>query len=135
MPPFNANMSAVSARHLIAQLADDLSWLEEHGRRGAGQNASAAELRLAAALVRNCIGPYLDGQPPLPLHVAVVGGAGAGMIVARPPDTGRRGAPSDRSAISQDSGAGCWHGCRCYNVRGILRFEPNCAVHPFFSMS
>ena len=37
-----------------------------------------AQLRLAAALVRNVIGPFLDGQPPTPLHVAVVGGAGAG---------------------------------------------------------
>jgi len=33
---------------------------------------------LAAALVRNGVGPYLDGQPPTPLHLAVVGGAGAG---------------------------------------------------------
>jgi hypothetical protein len=71
-------MTAPSSRTLIAQLADDLGWLEEHGRRATGQNASSAELRLAAALVRNCIGPFLDGQAPLPLHVAVVGGAGAG---------------------------------------------------------
>ena len=28
--------------------------------------------------MRNCIGPYLDRQPAAPLHVAVVGGAGAG---------------------------------------------------------
>jgi hypothetical protein len=74
----NPSVTAPSSRPLIAQLADDLSWLEQHGRRGAGQNPSAAELRLAAALVRNCIGPFLDGQAPLPLHVAVVGGAGAG---------------------------------------------------------
>src|SRR6202030_4727411 len=40
--------------------------------------AQAGELRLAAALLRNCIGPFLDGQAPAPLHVAVVGGAGAG---------------------------------------------------------
>src|SRR5262249_11972655 len=38
----------------------------------------AGQLRLAAALVRNTLGPFLDGQPPTPLHVAVVGGAGAG---------------------------------------------------------
>src|SRR5207302_6864419 len=36
------------------------------------------ELRLAAALIRNVVGPYLDGQQATPLHVAVVGGAGAG---------------------------------------------------------
>ena len=28
--------------------------------------------------MRNCIGPLLDDQPPVPLHVVVVGGAGAG---------------------------------------------------------
>jgi hypothetical protein len=63
---------------LMNQLAEDLGWLEEHCRRQPEQAVRAAELRLAAALVRNCIGPFLAGQPPLPLHVAVVGGAGAG---------------------------------------------------------
>jgi hypothetical protein len=33
---------------------------------------------LAESLVRNAIGPYLDHQSSEPLHVAVVGGAGAG---------------------------------------------------------
>src|SRR2546425_1172650 len=42
------------------------------------QAAPLGELHLAAALVRNCIGPFLDGQPASPLHLAVVGGAGAG---------------------------------------------------------
>ena len=28
--------------------------------------------------MRNAVGPDLDGQPPAPLHVAVVGGAGSG---------------------------------------------------------
>src|SRR5262249_41016460 len=40
--------------------------------------ALAGQLRLAAALVRNCIGPFLGEQTSLPLHVVVVGGAGAG---------------------------------------------------------
>ena len=71
-------METPGARALIAQLADDLGWLEEHCRRQPEQSAQAAELRLAGALVRNCIGPFLDGQPPRPLHLAVVGGAGAG---------------------------------------------------------
>jgi hypothetical protein len=35
-------------------------------------------LRLASALVRNTIGPYLERQPPTPLHIVVVGGAGSG---------------------------------------------------------
>jgi hypothetical protein len=71
-------MENLAARTLTSQLADDLAWLEDHCRRQPAQANHAGQLRLAAALVRNCIGPYLDGQPPLPLHVAVVGGAGAG---------------------------------------------------------
>src|SRR5262249_51391728 len=65
-------------RQVVDALAEDLGWLEEHCRRQPAQAVQAAELRLAAALVRNCIGPFLEGQPPVPLHVAVVGGAGAG---------------------------------------------------------
>ena len=65
-------------RSLISQLAEDLGWLEDHCRRQPDQAEQAGQLRLAAALVRNCLGPFLDGQPPIPLHVAVVGGAGAG---------------------------------------------------------
>ena len=44
----------------------------------------AGQLRLAASLVRNVIGPFLDGQPVKPLHVVVVGGAGAGKPSASP---------------------------------------------------
>ena len=62
----------------MAQMADDLGWLEQHSRARDGQARAAGQLRLAAALVRNCAGPLLDGQEPVPLHVAVVGGAGAG---------------------------------------------------------
>src|SRR5437016_8567690 len=71
-------MDAPSLRILTTDLADDLGWLEEHCRRQPQLIARAGELRLAAALVRNVIGPHLQGQPPVPLHVAVVGGAGAG---------------------------------------------------------
>src|ERR671931_69174 len=74
---------------LTSQLAEDLGWLEEHSRRRGLRDAvlqasapehaiQASELRLAAALVRNVLGPYLNGQPPTPLHIAVVGGAGTG---------------------------------------------------------
>jgi hypothetical protein len=59
-------------------LAEDLGWLEEHCRRQGDHTSQAGELRLAEALVRNSIGPFLDRQPAEPLHVAVVGGAGAG---------------------------------------------------------
>lgn len=65
-------------RHLIAQLADDLSWLEDHARGLPEEAAQASRLRLAAALVRNVLGPHVEGQAAFPLHVAVVGGAGTG---------------------------------------------------------
>src|SRR5947208_3591590 len=71
-------MDTTALRTLISQLADDLGWLEDHSRRQAEHANQAGRLRFAAALVRNCIGPFLDHQPPIPLHLAVVGGAGAG---------------------------------------------------------
>src|SRR3954471_22151668 len=71
-------MDVASTRILAGELADDLAWLEDHSRRQAALAERAGELRLAAALVRNVVGPYLDGQRPRPLHLAVVGGAGTG---------------------------------------------------------
>jgi hypothetical protein len=71
-------MDNLVARTLTSQLADDLGWLEEHCRRQPDQANHAGKIRFAAALVRNAIGPMLDGQKPVPLHIAVVGGAGAG---------------------------------------------------------
>ena len=71
-------MDQIGTRSLISQLAEDFGWLEEHCRKVPEQAAQAGQLRLAAALVRNCIGPLLDAQPATPLHVVVVGGAGAG---------------------------------------------------------
>jgi hypothetical protein len=71
-------MDNPGVRTLTNQLAEDLGWLEEHCRHQPELAAQAGQLRLAAALVRNCIGPFLDQQPATPLHVAVVGGAGAG---------------------------------------------------------
>lgn len=65
-------------RSSVAQLADDLNWLEEHSRRQPDLAAQAGTLRLASALTRNAIGPFLEGQAAKPLHIAVVGGAGAG---------------------------------------------------------
>lgn len=71
-------MNSPSNRLLTAELADDLGWLELHCRQQPGLAPRAGELRLAAALVRNVVAPYLDGQLPPPLHAAVVGGAGTG---------------------------------------------------------
>ena len=71
-------METLTARALTGQLADDFGWLEQHSRKQPEQARAVGRLRLAAALVRNCIGPLLDDQPPVPLHVVVVGGAGAG---------------------------------------------------------
>src|SRR5438128_6304402 len=71
-------MQVQDNRALCLQLADDLGWLEDHCRRQPDLAVHSGQRRLAAALVRNAIGPYLDGQPAMPLHVAVVGGAGSG---------------------------------------------------------
>jgi hypothetical protein len=71
-------MENLTGRALTEQLAEDFTWLEDHCRKQPEQARAAGHLRLAAALVRNCVGPLLDGQPPVPLHLAVVGGAGAG---------------------------------------------------------
>src|SRR5438105_1142556 len=71
-------MTNLSSRTLTSQLAEDLGWLEQHCRQQIDLVTSASKLRLAAALVRNCISPLLDDQAPVPLHIAVVGGAGAG---------------------------------------------------------
>jgi hypothetical protein len=71
-------MDIAALRGLLSQLSEDLSWLEEHCRQQPEQASHMGRLRLAAALVRNVMGPFLEGQPPAPLHVAVVGGAGAG---------------------------------------------------------
>jgi hypothetical protein len=71
-------MEPTEHRSAVGQLADDLRWLEEHCRRQPELAAHAGTLRLASALTRNVIGPFLEGQPARPLHVAVVGGAGAG---------------------------------------------------------
>src|SRR5262245_59034595 len=71
-------MDAPDPRQLVSLLAGDLAWLEDHCRRQPALARDAGQLRLAAALVRNTVGPFLDGQSESPLHVAVVGGAGAG---------------------------------------------------------
>ncbi len=71
-------MESDGSRALTTQLADDLGWLEQHCRQHPEQAAQTGQLHLAAALARNCVGPFLDEQPATPIHVAVVGGAGAG---------------------------------------------------------
>src|SRR3954454_18309823 len=71
-------MDAADPRQLVSLLATDLAWLEDHCRRQAALAREAGQLRLAAALVRNVVGPFLDGGSSTPLHVAVVGAAGAG---------------------------------------------------------
>src|SRR5438874_2546632 len=65
-------------RALIADLADDFGWLEQHAHKRPDQADGSIPLRFAAALVRNVAGPVLAGRPAEPLHIAVVGGAGTG---------------------------------------------------------
>ena len=71
-------MDSPDHRQLSSLLAGDLAWLEDHCRRQPALARETGQLRLAAALVRNVAGPFLDGQAVTPLHIAVVGGAGAG---------------------------------------------------------
>src|SRR3954452_12709828 len=71
-------MHPTEHRSAVGQLADDLQWLEDHCRRQPELAAHAGTLRLASALTRNVIRPFLERQTAKPLHVAVVGGAGAG---------------------------------------------------------
>jgi hypothetical protein len=71
-------MDSTEHRSKVRQLADDLAWLEGHCRANPDLASHAAQLRLAAGLARNVVGPALDGQSPRPLFLAVVGGAGAG---------------------------------------------------------
>ncbi len=71
-------MESTNHRSSVAQLAEDLNWLEDHCRKQPDLAAHAGTLRLASALTRNAVGPFLEGQPARPLHIAVVGGAGAG---------------------------------------------------------
>jgi hypothetical protein len=71
-------MHPPDTRAAVGELAADLGWLEDHCRAQPGLAAHAGTLRLASALTRNVLGPFLEGQPAAPLHVAVVGGAGAG---------------------------------------------------------
>jgi GTP-binding protein EngB required for normal cell division len=71
-------MDAADHRQLVSLLASDLAWLEDHCRRQSELAREAGQLRLAAALVRNVVGPFLDTGAEAPVHVAAVGGAGAG---------------------------------------------------------
>ncbi len=71
-------MDQPAIRNLTKELAEDLGWLEEHARTQPAHAAQAGILRFAAALVRNVAAPLLEGHAAAPLHVAVVGGAGAG---------------------------------------------------------
>ncbi|HVS38932.1 MAG TPA: GTPase domain-containing protein [Gemmataceae bacterium] len=91
-------MEPLSARALIGQLGDDLGWLEDHCRHRPDQATAAVRLRLAAGLVRNCIGPAIDDQPPTPLHVVVMGGAGAGKSTVANLLSGAQAAESNPQA-------------------------------------
>ncbi len=71
-------MESFDHRSLVSQLAEDLTFLEQHAASQPALKGQAIELRYASGLVRNSIGPFLDRQPPRPLHLAVVGGAGTG---------------------------------------------------------
>jgi len=91
-------MDTLSTRALTSQLAEDLAWLEQHARKQGDDGRGVGKVRLAAALVRNCIGPFLDDQPSVPLHVVVIGGAGAGKSTVANLLTGVTAAESNAQA-------------------------------------
>jgi hypothetical protein len=97
-PPLPVPTQPPSARSLTAQLGEDLGWLERHSSQRPDQVRTGSQLRLAAALVRNCIGPVLDDQAPTPLHVVVVGGAGAGKSTVANLLSGAQAAESNPQA-------------------------------------
>jgi hypothetical protein len=71
-------MHTPDSRTTCIQLGEDFAWLEEHCRSQPDLAIHANQLRLAGALVRNVVGPYLEREKAPPLHIAVVGGAGSG---------------------------------------------------------
>lgn len=71
-------MESINPRQTLSQLSDDLGWLEHYCRQKDGLSRNAGMLRFASALLRNTVGPFLDGYGVKPLHVVVVGGAGCG---------------------------------------------------------
>lgn len=71
-------MLTTETRAAVGELARDLAWLEDYCRQQPALAVNAGNLRFASALARNVLGPALEGQPAVPLHLAVVGGAGAG---------------------------------------------------------
>ena len=78
-------MDPAALRVRTNQLAEDLAWLEGHVATKPDSTLTRGRLRLAAAMVRNVVAPYLDNQPPLPLHIAVVGGGAGGVDSPLPP--------------------------------------------------
>jgi hypothetical protein len=110
-------MNESKSRALVSDLADDLSWLEQHCRQKSDNALEAGRLRLAAALVRNAIGPFLDGQEPIPLHATVVGGASAGKSTVVNLLTGASGA----AAAEANAQAGFTRHPVCYtNANGAI---------------
>lgn len=71
-------VESIDLRQTVQQLGDDLSWLEAHCRNSPSLADQAGQIRLASSIVRNVVSPSLEGQASEPLHVVVVGGAGAG---------------------------------------------------------
>jgi hypothetical protein len=123
-------MDAPGTRALTSLLADDLGWLEKHYRQQPELGLQASELRLAAALVRNCIGPFLDDQPAKPLHIVVVGGAGAGKSTVANMLSGAAAAEANpqagftRHPVAYTSGNGTLHWTGHLGLLGPLQRLP-----------
>jgi hypothetical protein len=87
-PPRTAEVSTVRGTEpgppqnlyaeVIQHLAEDYSWLEQHALSHGVKGQEVTRLRLTRAVVANSLGPFLRHVTPPPLHIVVVGGAGAG---------------------------------------------------------
>jgi GTPase SAR1 family protein len=69
-------MSSAQGHPAAVTLAEALQWLQQYLQP---QHPSlATDLAFAAAITRNVLAPFINGAETLPVHIAVVGGAGCG---------------------------------------------------------
>lgn len=90
--------AATVGHEVIAALAADLTWLEQHAVERQADPMVIRRLQLAAALVTNHIGPYLQHVGAKDLQIVVVGGAGSGKSAVTNLLLGRHVAESNPQA-------------------------------------
>jgi hypothetical protein len=71
-------MEAGERREKISRLVEDLTWLQDNLDSHSMLEEEPIRLRLGLSILRNLLGPVLNGQSAEPLHLSVIGGAGTG---------------------------------------------------------